>query len=1322
MITKKTRVNQQVAIKLGAIAPVGLLGFIMASLFIHQSGLIQQSGQLFPTQTAWKEESGTQQLLESFSLQTDDKVKRQNINQSFNSDATLSITLPTVQALGVSGTATLKSIDSYVRILLVRPDETELLVANLEYPDVGNVEFQSLCEETCVLDPTTPAFVKIELENASVRLDNLEYLQEQSKLRGEVQQLGVRAYNNELHKSQNNDRIAAINKQNIRTGQPWEAGDTGGILALSYKDKKEFFGKQPTPELNRLLFYKRGYFPVSPPVQSSDATQPQPEQTTDQSTVTVQETSKLSSAQPTPTVLGEESQRTADPEPFVFDWRDRHGNDWITPVIDQCGCWLGDHLEYGWWWEDCEDAGFDWRCCGSCSVMSSVATTETHIGLYYNEVLNKDLSEQKLMSCVDGSCDEGWDSGKVLNFSRLYGTTEEVNDPHTAQENECPGIEFDSAGAIAGREGIGYFMIHNTVNILEWNGATINYLHTFGESGTGDGQFQVGSSTNGIAVINDRILITDSMNHRVQIFDLDGNYVGKFGVQGNGDGQFEYPSGIAIVGERIYVADTGTNQIQVFNLALDHNSASFVFRFGSLGTSDGQFRSPKGVHSFNNKLYVADSINDRIQVFDLEGGFLEKYGIEGSGDGQFNNPSDVGFWKENILVLDTGNDRIQMFDADWNFLFKAGGHSGGDHGFDNPRHMAIWDNTVYVSDYSNERIQILSLNQDNTLSFIGDTSAFYSIPSPWKISDYSSINAYTPLGTKQAIMQKGPITISYYPWNHTMTLVGFGEVTSGGGYWPGNQYIPEDSPLIGKTYFIAKNSWGAEWGDKGHGNFIFPLESFNQDTDFKSVAGAPIPPPDEPIHKIQCTDNDLDGYCWWGIEAEKPEAGCPSSCADQPLPDCDDANSELRQCPTNYMCGNHPYSPSGENISFGDYPAGYGNETCCGDDENEFTSGTLCCNNVLDQTDIPTQVFDFSYTFGSMGSEPGQFNRPYGLALSNNRLFVSDTMNHRLQIFNIGKDGRATFLMQYGGSGSAEGQFASPQDIEVYKNLIYVSDTDNNRIQVFSFDRSNINYLHSYGTAGSGPDQFNKPAGLAVVGEYLVVSDSDNNRIKILLRNPNNTLSLIGNYGTYGSGQGQLKKPLGVGYANGLLYVSDSYNDRIQYFHFNGDGAVEFAGIYGEMGYSIDQFQNPWGIASFQNHLLFTDASKDTLGDFIRLSDGTISGERYIATTGVNEGQLNNPTDVVTDGSQIFVADSLNNRIQRFVSTDQTGICAIACVDGTPLNQCSQSKPNYCDNGILTNDCQTCGCPSGMACNATGDCKYLAKRKELEKYEQAPNI
>ena len=69
------------------------------------------------------------------------------------------------------------------------------------------------------------------------------------------------------------------------------------------------------------------------------------------------------------------------------------------------------------------------------------------------------------------------------------------------------------------------------------------------------------------------------------------------------------------------------------------SSGTFITKFGTFGSGDGQFILPFGVavNPSKGNVYVAD-VNNRIQVFDSSGDFITKFGTLGNGDGQFNKP------------------------------------------------------------------------------------------------------------------------------------------------------------------------------------------------------------------------------------------------------------------------------------------------------------------------------------------------------------------------------------------------------------------------------------------------------------------------------------------------------------------------------------------------------------------------------------------------------------------------------------------------------------------------------------------------------------
>ena len=94
----------------------------------------------------------------------------------------------------------------------------------------------------------------------------------------------------------------------------------------------------------------------------------------------------------------------------------------------------------------------------------------------------------------------------------------------------------------------------------------------------------------------------------------------------------------------------------------------FLSKFGTFGTIDnGTFNVPFGVavNPTTGNVYVADTNNNRIQVFDGNGNFITMFGGTGSGDGQFSFPFGVAVNPStgNVYVADTFNNRVQVFDS-----------------------------------------------------------------------------------------------------------------------------------------------------------------------------------------------------------------------------------------------------------------------------------------------------------------------------------------------------------------------------------------------------------------------------------------------------------------------------------------------------------------------------------------------------------------------------------------------------------------------------------------------------------------------------------
>ncbi len=154
-----------------------------------------------------------------------------------------------------------------------------------------------------------------------------------------------------------------------------------------------------------------------------------------------------------------------------------------------------------------------------------------------------------------------------------------------------------------------------------------------------------------------RLYIADTLAHEVQVFGLDGSLLYKIGIRGEQIGQFNFPSHLAFAGDRLLVNDTMNFRIQIFSAEGDHMGS-----FGKHGDGSGYFAQAKGVAmDSDGHVYVADALANRVQIFDQSGRFLLGFGSSGNGPGDFQIPSGLAILDDMIYVADSYNQRIQVF-------------------------------------------------------------------------------------------------------------------------------------------------------------------------------------------------------------------------------------------------------------------------------------------------------------------------------------------------------------------------------------------------------------------------------------------------------------------------------------------------------------------------------------------------------------------------------------------------------------------------------------------------------------------------------------
>lgn len=251
-------------------------------------------------------------------------------------------------------------------------------------------------------------------------------------------------------------------------------------------------------------------------------------------------------------------------------------------------------------------------------------------------------------------------------------------------------------------------------------------VKTWGEMGKSAGQF---NEPTGIAISDGEVFVSDGRNHRIQVFDFEGNALRQFGID-----QLERPMNLTIVNNELYVADYFADQIKIFSLQGD-----YLRSIGKPGFGQGEFVIPGGVAVANNgDLYVAEFKTQRVQQLRADGSFVRQWGLTnevGTFGGKLRYPTDVALGKDGTLFIADGyNDRVLAIGANGELLNKWGGPFamnilGSFNGwFATITGISVGPSgNVFVADFYNDRVQKFSPTGEFLTAFgIKSTGSTYT--------------------------------------------------------------------------------------------------------------------------------------------------------------------------------------------------------------------------------------------------------------------------------------------------------------------------------------------------------------------------------------------------------------------------------------------------------------------------------------------------------------------------------------------------------------------------------------------------------------------
>lgn len=286
-------------------------------------------------------------------------------------------------------------------------------------------------------------------------------------------------------------------------------------------------------------------------------------------------------------------------------------------------------------------------------------------------------------------------------------------------------LEYDRKWAIAPLDPWDLTIYNDEIYVL-MDLANAVYVYNL----TGSLQRSWGGLTNypqgGIVAYDGEIYVCDTNAKYVRVYNTTGTLQRSFSTNP------DKPLGIAESNGEIYVTTKNTSpndaEIIVYNTA-----GSIQRRWGSYGTGNGQMKGPIAITATTARVYVSDTGNNRVQIFDTVGNYISQFA--------FTNSRGIHVYRDKLYV--TGwNTGFSERDLDGNFVRNI----TSSQGFSRPTGLDVYENELYFTDRLNERIQVLSYLTDVPPPLISEDmliNSFYGLGLASSVIDSTSFAATT---------------------------------------------------------------------------------------------------------------------------------------------------------------------------------------------------------------------------------------------------------------------------------------------------------------------------------------------------------------------------------------------------------------------------------------------------------------------------------------------------------------------------------------------------------------------------------------------------
>ena len=179
----------------------------------------------------------------------------------------------------------------------------------------------------------------------------------------------------------------------------------------------------------------------------------------------------------------------------------------------------------------------------------------------------------------------------------------------------------------------------------------------------------------------------------------------------------------------MYVA-SASHKVRKFN-----KRGEEVWSIGGKGSAIRQFDCPWCLKYHYDQIYVCDSYNGRIQVFDPNLNFLRSFGTRGDGPGQLKDPSDIAFdGQGNTYVVDSAKRQVLVFSEDGQYLRHFGQRERGKRELSGPAELCISGNHVSVVENASNSVSVFRTSGEFVHSFGNRGSGRGELQHPWSIA------------------------------------------------------------------------------------------------------------------------------------------------------------------------------------------------------------------------------------------------------------------------------------------------------------------------------------------------------------------------------------------------------------------------------------------------------------------------------------------------------------------------------------------------------------------------------------------------------------